>query len=136
MAARPVFPGKHEALAILDQELARVGSPARANFTIEKQKRPGSQRLSWWHDAAPEPANADTQLGLAYLRAYVRMTGGRPLPAGGLRLRKDRVWLDRSIVSRLERDGFIAFAPTGHFEPSFVVTDKGQHWIETGNVLT
>ena len=78
---------------------------------------------------------ADLPRSLAYLRTYVRLTGGRPLPAGGLRLHKDRIWLDRAIVSQLERDGFLGFEAEGHFEPSFVVTEKGQHWIATGEIM-
>lgn len=135
MAAPPVFAHKDEALAFLAEELARVGLPAEGAFTIEKQKRPGSQRLTWWHADTPELGSADMPRSLAYLRTYVRITGGRPLPAGGLRLHKDRVWMDKAIVSGLERGGFLAFEPTGHFEPSFVVTDKGQHWLATGEVL-
>jgi hypothetical protein len=69
------------------------------------------------------------------LRAYVRITGGRPLSAGGLRLHKDRVWMDKVVISGLEREGFLALEPTGHFEPSFIVTEKGHHWIATGEVL-
>lgn len=131
MAAPPVFPPKAEALAILDQELERVNCPAQVTFAIEKQKCPGSQRLTWWHDgiAHEDDAGAATLRSLALLRAYVRITGGRPLPAGGLRLRKDRVWLDRSVIGGLERDGVLAFEPTGHFEPSFVLTEKGRRWI-------
>ena len=135
MAAPPVFPAKAEALAILEEELERVNCPARAVFVIEKQKRPGTQKLAWWHAGTPEIADepedegARTLRSLALLRAYVRITGGRPLPAGGLRLRKDRVWMDRSIIGGLERDGVLAFEPTGHFEPCFVLTDKGRKWI-------
>jgi hypothetical protein len=129
MASPPVFPRKGEALAILDEEFARVGLPTPPEFRIEKQKLPGSQKLAWWHDGGAVPASGDALRGLAYLRAYVRITGGRPLPAGGLRLHKDRVWMDRSIISGLERDGILAFEPTGHFEPSFVVTEKGRQWM-------
>src|ERR1700712_210395 len=136
MAAPPVFARKEEALAFLAEELERLGLPAEGGFAIEKQKQPGSQRLSWWHDKTPELEGADMPRCLAYLRAYFRITGGRPLPAGGLRLHKDRVWMDRLVVSALERDGFLAFEPTGHFEPSFVATEKGQHWISTGEILT
>ncbi len=135
MAAPAVFTRKEDALTFLAEELARVGLPVEAAFTIEKQKRPGSQKLAWWHKDTPEPAAAALPRSLAYLRAYVRITGGRPLPAGGLRLHKDRVWMDKAVVSALERDGFVAFEPTGHFEPSFIVTEKGHHWIATGEVL-
>lgn len=121
---------------MLDEEFARVGVLTPPAFTIEKQKRPGSQKLAWWHADTPEQDSADMARRLAYLRTYVRITGGRPLPAGGLRLHKDRVWLDKAIVSGLERDGLLAFEPTGHFEPSFVVTEKGRHWMATGEALT
>lgn len=133
MAAPPVFPRKEEALAILAEELARAGVPGPGAFQIEKQKRPGSQRLTWWHEggAPQEPAAPRC---LAYLRTYLRITGGRPLPAGGVKLRKDRVWMERSVVGWLEQSGMLAFASTGHFEPSFVLTDQGRRWLETGEV--
>jgi hypothetical protein len=141
MAAPPVFPRKGEALAMLDQEFERVGLPTPPAFRIEKQKLPGSQKLAWWHDGAadaegPDAQSPDALTSLAWLRTWLRITGGRPLPAGGLRLHKDRVWMDRAVVSGLERDGMLAFEPTGHFEPSFVVTEKGRQWIATGVALT
>jgi hypothetical protein len=134
MAAAPVFPRKSEALAMLEEELGRVGCAGRAQLTIEKQKLPGSQKLAWWQAQAPASESADALRNLAYLRTYFRITGGRPLPAGGLRLHKDRVWLERSVIASLERDGFFSFAAEGHFEPSFVVTEKGRHWIATGEI--
>jgi hypothetical protein len=136
MAAPPVFPPKGEALAILQEELQRAGSSVQPAFTIEKQKRPGSQRLGWWHDDAAAEDDADLSQALALLRTYDRITGGRPLPAGGVRLRKDRVWMDRPIIGRLEREGLLAFEPTGHFEPSFIVTEKGRRWMATGELTT
>lgn len=136
MATPPVFPHKGEALAMLDEEFERVGLVTPSALTIEKQKLPGSQKLAWWHNNTPDPESGDALRSLAYLRTYVRITGGRPLPAGGLRLHKDRVWMDRSVVGGLERDGILAFEATGHFEPSFVVTEKGQRWIATGEAFT
>lgn len=134
MAAPPVFTRKDEALAIVAEELKRAGSPDPLPFRVEKQKLPGSGKLTWWHGGAEAETAGAASLGRAYLRAYVRITGGRPLPAGGLKLHKDRVWLDRGVMSWLEREGFVAFEPTGHFEPSFVLTDKGRDWIATGEV--
>jgi hypothetical protein len=135
MAASPVFPRKSEALAILDEELERVGCAGPVAFTIEKQKRPGSQKLAWWQAQASASESADAPRNLAYLRSYVRITGDRPLPAGGLRLHKDRVWLEPQVIAWLEQGGFVSFAAEGHFEPSFVVTEKGRHWIATGEIL-
>ena len=34
-----------------------------------------------------------------------------------------------TTLQRLERDGILAFEPTGHFEPSFVLTDAGREWL-------
>lgn len=136
MATPPVFPRKEEALAMLDEEFERVGLPTPSGLTIAKQKLPGSQKLAWWQGNGTEAESSDTLISLAWLRTYLRITGGRPLPAGGLKLHKDRVWMDKAVVRTLERDGFLAFEPTGHFEPSFVVTEKGRHWIATGKVLT
>jgi hypothetical protein len=132
MAAPPVFTRKDEALAMLAEELARLGLDVPVALQIEKQKCPGSQKLAWWHQAVPEGEGGENWLGLALLRTYYRITGGRSLPAGGLKLSKDRVWMDRAAVGRLEQDGMLAFAPTGHFEPSFVLTDQGRKWLETG----
>lgn len=129
MAAPPVFTHKDEALAILAEELKRLGVTAPVTFQIEKQKRPGSQKIAFWHQ---DEAEGDTWHDLALLRTYYRITGGRALPAGGLRLRKGRVWMDRAAIGRLERGGMLAFEPTGHFEPSFVLTDQGRKWLETG----
>ncbi|MCW1430987.1 hypothetical protein [Novosphingobium sp. JCM 18896] len=135
MATPPVFPHKGEALAMLDEEFARVDLPTPAGLHIEKQKRPGSQKLAWWHGDPDAIDAVETLASLAWLRTWLRITGGRALPAGGLRLHKDRVWLDRAIIGRLERDGILAFEPTGHFEPSFVLTDQGREWLAaTGDV--
>ena len=57
MATPPVFPHKGEALAMLDEEFARVDLPTPAGLQIEKQKRPGSQKLAWWH-GDPDAADA------------------------------------------------------------------------------
>ncbi|MGN6357802.1 MAG: hypothetical protein ACTHLU_10030 [Novosphingobium sp.] len=130
MAAPPVFTRKDEALAILAEELKRVGAEAPIAFQIEKQKRPGSQKLAFWHQDGGSAG--DPWHDLALLRAYHRITGGRALPAGGLRLHKDRIWMDRAVIGRLEQQGMLAFEPTGHFEPSFVLTEQGRKWLETG----
>lgn len=129
MAAPPVFTRKDEALAMLAEELVRLGLDAPVAFQIEKQKRPGSQKLAWWHQ---DVAEVDPLLSLALLRTYVRITGGRALPAGGLKLHKDRVWLDRAVIAGLEQGGMLSFEPTGHFEPSFVLTEQGRKWLEKG----
>lgn len=53
-----------------------------------------------------------------------------PLYAGGLLLDKKRLWLDRSVMSRCERDGYLDFEPGRH--PAFRLTDKGREWLASG----
>ncbi len=39
--------------------------------------------------------------------------------------------MDRSIISRLERDGYLSFSERadGEYEPTFELTAKGREWI-------
>jgi hypothetical protein len=50
------------------------------------------------------------------------------LHARGLFLARRRLWMDRSVISRLERDGMLAFVDHAR-EPTFVLTEAGHAWI-------
>lgn len=118
-----------EARDILDEELASAGWDAASAFTIESGARPGANLLSWWHENTPANESSDTPRNLAYLRAYSRI-GGERLYAGGLFLDRKRLWMDRSVISRLERDGYLIFRGQGKSEPWFELTEQGRNWIE------
>jgi DNA-binding PadR family transcriptional regulator len=45
------------------------------------------------------------------------------------------LWMDRSVISRLERDGYLTFVPEGR-EPWFELTDEGRRYIEAGTSVT
>jgi hypothetical protein len=104
-----------------------------STFTVESGKRPSSGHLSWWHENTPANGAAETARNLAYMRAYLRISGDGRLFAGGLFLEKKRLWMDRSVVSRLERDGYLTFHAVGS-EPYFDLTEKGQAAIDRGFV--
>ena len=117
-----------EARAILQFELDRAGWPALSAMTIETGARPGTANLEWWHERTPDSESSDTKRNLAYLRAYSRI-GGERLYAGGLFLSRKRLWMDRSVISRLERDRYLKFCGKDKTEPWFELTQKGQDWI-------
>lgn len=121
---------KTEAREILRKELEQLGYDVISAFQIEEGARPGSEELEWWHRNTPTVERSDTLRSQGYLRAYFRIAGDMPLYAGGLLLDKKRLWLDRSVISRSERDGYIAFRNGP--PPFFVLTEKGRQWIKSG----
>ena len=121
-----IRPRKSEARRILDEELARVGLEFAA-FEVKDGLRPGANDLAWWHRNTPAAERAETKYNLAHLRAYVRIAGGEKLPAGGIPLERQRLWMDRSVISRLERDGYLEFSPALH--AMFSLTEKGRAWL-------
>lgn len=114
-----------EARAIIAEELARQDWQTASTFTVRDGARPESQTLSWWHQNTPAEETAETPRSIAYLRAYLRI-GGPRLYAGGLLLRRRRLWMDRSIMSRLERDGYVQFVGEGTRDPYFALTPAGE----------
>lgn len=123
---------EREAREILREELKRVGYDTISAFTIQEGARPGANELAWWHANTPDNESADTERSLGYLRAYERISGGRMF-AGGLFLERKRLWMDRSVMSRLERDGFVSFEGEGAREPWFALTARGCDWTAKGS---
>lgn len=117
-----------EARTVVAEELERAGWDTASTFTVGDGARRGTAVLSWWHENTPANETSETQRSIAYLRAYLRI-GGEKLYAGGLFLERRRLWMDRSVMSRLERDGYIAFEGEGTREPYFVLTKKGRQLI-------
>lgn len=115
-----------EARRVISDELARTGWDTISTFTVQEGRRPASETLAWWHENTPGNETADTARSVAYLRAYLKI-GGPKLYAGGLFLERRRLWMDRSIISRLEREGYLAFKGEDLKEPYFELTPKGAH---------
>jgi len=120
---------KTEAKRIVDDEIARVGLGFAA-FEVKDGPRPGANNLAWWHQHTPVAERAETRYNLAHLRAYIRIAGGESLPAVGIPLERQRLWMDRSTISRLEREGYLVFSAGLH--STFVLTDKGRDWLSHG----
>lgn len=123
---------KAQAHKLLSDELERVGWDGPSTFTVEDGARANTQDLNWWHKRTPETERADTQRNIAYLSAYHRLAeplGGR-MYAGGLLLDRRRLWMDRSVMSRLERDGYVVWVARDRGEPWFEITDAGRSLIE------
>lgn len=123
---------KSQAHKLLSDELGRVGWDGPSTFTVEEGARADTQNLSWWHKRTPENERADTQRNIAYLSAYHRIAeplGGR-MYAGGLLLDRRRLWMDRSVMSRLERDGYVVWNAQERGEPWFGITDAGRNLIK------
>lgn len=119
---------KSQAHNLLSDELERFGWDGPSTFTVEGGARPDTQNLNWWHKRTPENERADTRRNAAYLSAYHRIAepmAGR-MYAGGLLLDRRRLWMDRSVISRLERDGFVDWVETERGEPWFEITDAGR----------
>ena len=117
-----------EAREILAEELERAGWKTTSTFTVGDGARPRTEKLSWWHENTPENESSETQRSIAYLRAYLRI-GGSKLYAGGIFLDRRRLWMDRSVISRLERDGYLAFECVSEREPYFTVTPQGKQLV-------
>ena len=96
---------KSDARQIMDEEIARLGLEFAA-FEVQDGPRPGANDLDWWHQNTPTSERSETRYNLAHLRAYVRISGSETLPAVGIPLYRRRLWMDRSVISRLERDGY------------------------------
>jgi len=114
-----------QARAAVAEELAREGWNTASTFTVRDGSRPSTSSLAWWHENTPENETSETQRSVAYLRAYIRI-GGPRLYAGGLFLKRRRLWMDRSVISRLERDGYLVLADEGSREPYFELTPAGR----------
>jgi hypothetical protein len=124
-----------EARAILSEELAKVGWPSESAFTLKDERRPGAENEDWWHENTPDNERSETKRNLAYLRAYQRIAGDTPMYATGLLLERSRLWMDRSVISRLTRDGYLRFDHIGK-EAVFVITDSGTAFMagDLGNI--
>lgn len=123
-------PSADVAYATLEGELADAGLGAPSAFTVRQNPRAGAETLEWWHARMRSGVSSQTPRTRAYLRAYVRIAAGNVLPAGGLMLKDGRLWMDRSVISRLERDGFLKFEGQGSVS-KFVITDQGRRLLSS-----
>ena len=122
---------KGEALRILKRELEAEDWDNTSAFTVRDVACEDGAELGWWSENTPQNESSNTPRNRAYLRAYLQISGRDRLQARGIRLHKGRLWMDRSVISRLERDKYLVFLknPDGEFEPVFELTEKGRKLI-------
>lgn len=117
-----------QAQDILREEIAKFDS--RIDFMMDIKSGPRSEALTidWWRKDFVDRESATTDRNIAFLRAYRRVSGGGPFWAAGLPLAdKGRVYMDRSVMRRLERDGYVVW--NDGKDPSFTLTPNGEALI-------
>ena len=108
----------HQAIAILVEEIEAVGGSYEPNLTRTDGPRVEANDLAWWYSGNVEEEGSITPRTLALVRAYLRIAGDAPMYAQGLLLFQGRVHMDKYVVRRLHKDGYLSFveAPYAYFE--------------------
>jgi len=117
-----------EAKAILREEIAKFSS--RIDFMMEIKSGPRIEAcsLEWWQKDFIDRESATTDRNIAFLRAYRRIAGSPRLWALGLPLAdRGRVYMDRSVMRRLERDRYVRFVDGK--DPYFELSERGEALI-------
>lgn len=118
---------RREAQSIISEELHKLDPTLDDRTDFKTGPRVEARNHSWWTDVGDKEA-VDTDRNRGLLRAYHRI-GGVRLWAIGLSLKdRQRVYMERSAMRRLEAGGFIRWIETGS-EPYFELTDAGKQFI-------
>jgi hypothetical protein len=118
---------RREAQAIITAELRKLSAELDDRTQFKSGPNVAARSHEWWikYD---DHESATTDRNKALLRAYMAI-GGERLWAIGLPLSdKERVYMDRSVMRRLEKGGFVEWRD-GKTEPYFLVTPAGQTFI-------
>ena len=117
-----------EAKDILREEIAKFASRIDFMMDIKSGPRVEAATLEWWRKDIVDGESATTDRNVAFLRAYRRIAGSPRLWAHGLPLAdRGRVYMDRSVMRRLERDGYVRFVEGK--DPYFEITHRGEELI-------
>lgn len=113
-----------EAQQALREEVAKFSSRIDFMMDIKQGARAEAADLAWWQRDGADTESATTDRNVAFLRAYRRIAAGPKLWARGLPLAdRGSVYMDRSVMRRLERDAFVRFVDGR--DPYFEVTEAG-----------
>lgn len=118
-----------EACSILTAALAALGQSPPSSFTVRSEPNGAASNPDWWSERMKPGERSETPRTLGYLRGYAAIAGDGLLLATGLPLTSGkRLWMDRSVMKRLERDGYLRWSGQGaraHFE----ITPRGALWM-------
>ncbi|MGZ8284552.1 MAG: hypothetical protein ACXW27_12830 [Allosphingosinicella sp.] len=117
-----------EAKAVLREEIAKFASRIDFMMDIKRGPRTDAAAITWWRKDFVDNESAATDRNIAFLRAYRRIAGGERLWAQGLPLAdRGSVYMDRSVMRRLERDGYVQWFDGK--DPYFSLTPIGEELI-------
>jgi hypothetical protein len=113
-----------EAQELLDDALTEHGQGPASTFSFETRPNEDARARDWWHANMKPSESSVTQRSLGYLLGYARIAGNGLLTASGLPLDDGFLWMDRSVMKRFDRDGYLRWAGP-ITEPHFEITPKG-----------
>jgi hypothetical protein len=114
-----------EATSILIQQCSELGEPSSSKPTRAPINK-ALNRKHYWSGVSDNMAS--TERSKAYLRAYQEIAGDAPIYATGILLTRGRMPLDKSVMWRLMRDGFVEFKELP-LHSQFEITPDGQSWM-------
>jgi hypothetical protein len=78
-------------------------------MTVSHGAREDARALDWWYSGNVEEEGSITSRTIAYLRTYLDVAGQPKLYAAGIPLDRGRLWMDKYVIRRLHRDGYLEF---------------------------
>lgn len=120
-----------KASAIVEEELVRAGCiPDSSSTPSHDRLLEAARSKDWWLLNLHPTETSTTPRSTALLNAYVRIAQGdqsgaaRPLFADGLRLDSGKsIHMDRSVIARFLRDGYVKFNAEKPAAPYFELTE-------------
>jgi len=121
-----------EAASIMEAELSRAGHPTRSSFKVQSLPNTAGLVQAWWSENLKANERSENARTLGYFRAYVRIADQGLLRVDGLPLEPDHyLWMDRSVMKRLERDDYLRWSHDT-VPPHFEITPKGARFLIDG----
>jgi len=116
-----------EARDQLKAHIAALQADCEPIITVNHGPRAEARAIDWWYDGNVEEEGRITSRTIAYLRTYLDAAGQPKLYAAGIPLARGRLWMDKYVVRRLHKDGYLAFHQG--MEPFFTPTEQAEALI-------
>ena len=119
-----------EARSILDEECIKAdGKPASTNKAPSKSQNEAAADEGWWLKNCGSVPPYDSPRTQAYLRAYMRIAGERPIFAKGIPLEDGYMWPDRGVMKALLMADCVTLIARP--SPRFEVTVHGWNLLQS-----
>ena len=120
----------HEALTIMDHHQKALGLGRFSVRNVRAKKDATKWHENYW-SGVPDSMASEKLRSLGALRAYLEIAGESKIFAQGIVLSVGRLALDKSVVYRLMRDGYINLECAGCEAAHFQLTAKGEEFLKT-----